>query len=195
MIVNVQNRFLKPRITAELAADAVIDLDLGNLAAVKPGDKVAALGFYLNPGVCEKTQVIEVALSNTLLPPGMRARKPRAVAKPDASHAAAAKTKANADATAGKKAPEAGASGKAPAKGPDELEVPPDMPPDQNAKPAQPKTKPPANPQEPPIKDDNVLGPLVDPAPEEKKPEAKKPVEKPQKAPPGKDDEKDVFDN
>ena len=70
LIVSVQNRFFKPKITAELAADAQIGLDLGNLATAKPGDKISAEGFYVTPGVCQLVESVEVALAKPLAPPG-----------------------------------------------------------------------------------------------------------------------------
>jgi hypothetical protein len=170
LTVNVQNRFLKSKITAELAADAKIDLDLGNLSVVKPGDKISGEGFYLNEGICEKTLSVEVALANPLLPPGSRARRPRPVAKGDASHKPAGKTKPDSETAAKKKAGAAAPAEKDPEKAPDkapaELEVPPDLPSDQNA---------PAKPD-----------------PDESKPSEKKSVKKPE-IPQSKED-KDVFE-
>ena len=73
LIVSVQNRFLKPKITVELAADAQIGLDLGNLSIAKPGDKISAEGYYITPGVCEVVTSVEIALTNPLAPPGSHA--------------------------------------------------------------------------------------------------------------------------
>jgi hypothetical protein len=159
LIVNVQNRFFKPKITAELAPDATIDLDLGNLTAIKPGDNVtAAEGYYLNPGVCEKTLSIEVALANPLGPAGARGRHPKAVAKA----ADAGKTKSNADKTAAKKPAETGTTKKAPAKGNGDLEAP-DLPSDPPA-----ESKPNSTQHEPAIPDDNVMPPPDDDKPPKK---------------------------
>ena len=75
LIVNVPNRFFKPRITVELTADVQIGLDLGNLSLAKVGDKISAAGYYVTPGICE-AGTIEVALANPLAPPGSRSAAP-----------------------------------------------------------------------------------------------------------------------
>src|SRR5208283_4155959 len=64
LIVSVQNRFLKPKITVELAADAQIDLDLGNLSYAKPGDQITAVGYYITPGACQVVTDVEITLAN-----------------------------------------------------------------------------------------------------------------------------------
>ena len=118
MVVSVQNRFLKPRITVDLAADARIDLDLGDLSLAKPGDKIQAEGFYAVPGTCEEVDSVEVALSNPLAPPGSRPRRPRPVAGGgDTAPRPAGKAKTGPETAAGKKAsPGAATPDKAPAK-------------------------------------------------------------------------------
>ena len=49
----MQNRFFKPKITVEVAADAQIGLDLGDLSLAKPGEQISATGYYVTLGVCE----------------------------------------------------------------------------------------------------------------------------------------------
>ncbi len=116
MIVNVQNRFMKSRITVDLAADARIDLDLGDLSLAQPGDKIQAQGFYAVQGTCEQVDSVEVALSNPLAPPGSRPRRPRPVAGGDTARPAG-KAKTGPETAAGKKAaPGAATPDKAPAK-------------------------------------------------------------------------------
>ena len=184
LVVSVQNRFFKPKITVELAADAKIGLDLGDLSVVKPGEQISATGYYVNPGTCDVVTNLEVALTNPLGPPGSRHRTRPAAHGSDTARRPGGKTKPADEAAAGKNA--ASASGKAPAKEPAEVELPgPDMP----AEKANPSANEPAAKPEPAAQD-NVMPPA-----EETKPEPKKPVETPEsKKPPVKDDEKDVFE-
>ncbi|MGA2259163.1 MAG: hypothetical protein ABSG53_31205 [Thermoguttaceae bacterium] len=176
LIVSVQNRFFKPKITVELAADAKIGLDLGNLSIAKPGDKISAEGYYITPGTCEVVTSVEIALTNTLAPPGSRAHHARPAAHgSDAARRAGGKAKAGEEAAAGKKNA-AAADEKALVKKPAEVE-----PPDKNLPPE--KDKPPA--KEPEAKPNRVPNSVMPPS-KETKPEPKKP--------PVKDDEKDVFE-
>ncbi len=170
LIVNVQNRFFKPKITVELAADAQIGLDLADMSLVKPGDKVAALAFCANLGVCEVTRTIEVALANPLVPPGSRHRPHAVVHSGDTTRRPGGKTKAGDDTTAKK----------APVKVPEE-----EKPADKDS--SGDKENPPAKEAE--AKPEPAL-PVADVKPEPKKPEPKEP----EKKPPTGDDEKDVFE-
>jgi len=175
LIVSVQNRFLKPRITVELAPDAQIGLDLGNLSVAKPGDKLSGMGFYITPGTCEVVMNVEIALANPLAPPGSRAHRPRPAARgSDTARRPGGKAKPSEEAATDRNA--AAANEKAAAKEPAEAERPnKDQPPEKDKPIKEPNTKPlPAPPT-----------PIAPPAGESK------PVPK---KPPAKDDEKDVFE-
>jgi hypothetical protein len=201
LVVNVQNRYLKPRILADLTPDARIGLDLDDLSLAKPGDKVTASGFYATAGVCEQVDSIEVALSSPLAPPGSRPRRPRPVARGDAAQPAAEKAKTGAVA-AGKKAAPPGTAGgeKAPAK---EAAAEADPAADMTLA----KDNPPARalqPVEPDPAPRDVATPVA-PSVAQTAPEAKKPVTpepaRPETAKPEKklpvvddDDVKDVFE-
>ena len=79
LTVSVQNRFLKPKITVDVAADAQIGLDLGDvgdLSLAEPGDKISAAGYCIKPGSCEIVKNVEIALSKPLGPPGSRPHHP-----------------------------------------------------------------------------------------------------------------------
>jgi len=172
LIVSVQNRFFKPKITVELTADAQIGLDLGNLSTAKPGDKISAVGYYVTPGICEVTDSVEVAMTNPLAPPGSHPHRTRTAAHDsDGSRRPGGKAKPGTGAAAGKNgaADDAAATEKAPAKEPAEMEVPAKNPPPEKIDPP-PKAEP------------------------ETKPEPKKGDEKPEKKPTAPDDEKDVFE-
>ena len=99
LVVNVANRFLKSKITVEMSAEAKIDLDLGDLSNAKAGDKVSAVAGYVNPGLCELTLELEVALASPLAPPGSHARRPRPVAHGDAARRPGEKSKPGPDGT------------------------------------------------------------------------------------------------
>ena len=149
LVVSVQNRFFKPKITAELSADVQIGLDLGDLSMAKPGDKISAAGYYVTPGVCQMVDTVEVTLANPLAPPGSRphrahppahgsdaARRPDEKAKPGPEAAAKKNTPAPAPATTKKAKPET---------------KPAPPPADEITLPAE-ETKP--EPKKPPVKDD-----------------------------------------
>ena len=193
LTVSVQNRFLKPKITVELAPDAQIGLDLDDLSLAKPGDKISATGYYATPGLCEQVDSVEVTLSNPLAPPGSRPRRPRAVAgSGDAAQPPGGKAKTGAAATTGKKAPAAGtATEKAPAKvQAEEKGLARDLPPARENSPARVRQDVEPDPAPP------DLAPPV----EQARPEPKKPLEKPQPTKPEKkppvddDDDKNAFD-
>ena len=77
LTVSVQSRYFKAsRVSVELTSDAEIALNISDLSAVKPGDKVSARGFYVTPGVCE-TGSLTVTLANPLGKPGSHVRRPR----------------------------------------------------------------------------------------------------------------------
>ncbi len=139
LIVSVQNRFFKPKITVELSADAQIGLDLGNLSLAKPGDKISATGYYIAPGICEVTNSVEVALTNPLAPPGSHSHRARPAPRgSDASRRPGGKAKPVA-------ADDTATTEKVPAKEPAEVEAPAmDMPPEKDDPPAttEPETKP-----------------------------------------------------
>ena len=170
LIVSVQNRFFRPRIMVELAADAKIGLDLGDLSMAKPGDKISAVGYYVTEGTCEVVARVEIALANPLAPPGSHPRRTRPAAHgSDTARRGVGKAKP-ADTAAGKSA--AAAGGKAPAKEPVLVEL---LDPDKDQSPG--KDHPPAR----------------ETKPEAKKPDEKPEAKKPEKKPPVIDDDKDVF--
>jgi hypothetical protein len=180
LTVTAQNRFFKPRITAELSPDAEIALDLSELSVAKPGDKVSAKGYYITPGLCQHTDSLTVTLANPLGEKAGRSHRPRPAAKAnEAPHRPAGKAK-----------PE------------------PAAPADQNPAPAEekpaaeaPADKAPAAKDLPkndndPVMDDPNAKP--EPAPQQKphetKPDEKKPDESTEKKPPPKNNEKDIFE-
>jgi hypothetical protein len=177
LIVSVQNRFLKPKITVELAPDAHIGLDLEDLSLAQPGDKISASGFYITAGVFQQTDSVEVTLTNPLAPPGSRPHRPRPVAGGGTVPRPGTKAKTGADA-AGKKSATVGKN------------APPaeDLPAEKDKPPAKPQQEPETNPA-PPID----VTPPVEPKPEPKKPDEKPAPKKPEKGHPD-DDDTNVFD-
>ena len=187
MVVAVKNRFFRPTLAVEVSPDVQIDLDLGNLSAAKPGDRIAAAGGYAKPGTCELTMEIQVALANPLAPPDTHphggrpgthgsnaARRPGGKSRPGAVTVAGNNPAATAEEVA--------------AKEPVEVEDPfkdqdKDNPP---AKP-KPETKP------EPARSTDVAPPTEDTKPEPKKPDEKPSPKKPKKGP-AVDDDKDVFE-
>jgi len=174
LIASVQNRFFRPKMTVELAADAQIGLDLGNLSFARPGDRISATGYYIKQGICDVVTDVEVTLANPLAPPGSRAHRARPAAHDSDANRRQGKAKAADKAVAGKNA--AAADEKESAEPSTKAEpADKDQPPAKDKPPAtQPKTKsqPPATQTTPPAED-------AKPAP---------------KKPPAKEDEKDVFE-
>ena len=81
LMVTAPNRFFKARISAELSPDAEIAVDISDLSAVRPGDKVSARGYYITPGVCPRTDSLVVTLTNPLGARGGRAHRPPVAGK------------------------------------------------------------------------------------------------------------------
>jgi hypothetical protein len=182
LIVSVQNRFFKPKITAELSGDVQIGLDLGSLTLAKPGDKISAAGFYVTQGTCEATSIV-VALTNPLAPPGSRAHRNRpashgsettrrsaAKAKPVDESSIGKNTRAAGEKAGNKEPVDADASGIDP---PMEKNPHSEARPDAKAKPVRPT---------------DATSPVDD-----VKPSSKKSDENRETKPPTNDDDKDVF--
>ena len=190
-MVTAPNRFFKARISAELSPDAEIAVDISDLSAVKPGDKVSARGYYITPGICPRTDSLVVTLTNPLGARGGRSRRPPVAGKngDGAAHRSAEKAKP------------------APAAVPQDQNPFPDNEKQERPAAAPPADKPPPTPDFPKEKDDDRVmddpnaksNPPPQPKPDETKPDqtkpnAAKPDPSPEKKPPPKDDEKDVSD-
>src|SRR5262249_1354466 len=81
LTVNAPNRFFKQKISAELSPEVEIALDLSDLTIAKPGDKVSAKGYSLQPGVCQHTDSLVITLSNPLGEKAGRSHRPKPAAK------------------------------------------------------------------------------------------------------------------
>ena len=173
LVVAVKNRFFRPKISVEVSDNAQIDVELGILTVVKPGDRIAAAGGFITRGTCEAFDVL-VALANPLAPPDTHPHRTRPGAHgSNATRRPGGKSKVDAGALAGNNP-----AATAPAKEAVEVEDPFK---DQDNPPGQTKPETKAEP---------VPATEVTPPAEETKPAAKKPEKKPSAT----DDEKDVFE-
>jgi hypothetical protein len=182
LTVTAPNRYFKQKITAELSPEAEIALDLSDLSFAKPGDKVSAKGYYIQPGVCQHTDSVVITLSNPLGEKAGRSHRP----KP------AAKSTETPRRPAGKAKPEPAEQNPAgdakPA--PDEKSVPDPF----ADKPVQNKDRP-KDDDNPVMDDPNAKpAPAPQPKPDETKPDAKKSDDSAEKKPPQKNEEKDIFE-
>jgi hypothetical protein len=181
--VNVQNRYMKSRIIADLSPEAEVALDLSDLSTAKPGDKVSARGYYITPGVCQRTEFLTITLAKPLGEKPGRSHRARPPAKTgDAAHRPAGKGKPE-PAPADQNPPAADDKAPATDEKPDAADKPPVI--------QAPKEK-----DDDPVMDDPNAKPqpAPQPKPDEAKPDTKKPEESAEKKPPAKNDEKDVFE-